>query len=59
MEIAGVDLVYAFIVTWNEVSRGVFLTEYFVNFETCMTHLQSWTYDPNHVSLECIAVVPD
>ena len=59
MEIEGVHLVYAFIVTWNDLSRGIFLTEYFTTFETCMTHLQSWTYDPNHVSLECIAVVPD
>ena len=59
MEIEGVHLIYAFIVSWNEVSRGIFLTEYFTSFETCMTHLQSWTYDPNHVSLECIAVVPD
>jgi hypothetical protein len=59
MEIEGVHLVYAFIVTWNDLSRGIFLTEYFTTLETCMTHLQSWTYDPNHVSLECIAVVPD
>jgi len=59
MEIEGVHLIYAFIVSWNEASRGIFLTEYFANFETCMTHLQSWTYDPNQVGLECIAVVPD
>jgi len=59
MEIEGIHLIYAFIVSWNEVSRGIFLTEYFANFETCITHLQSWTYDPNQVGLECIAVVPD
>jgi len=59
MEIEGVQLIYALIVSWNEVSRGVFLTEYFANLETCMTHLQSYAYDPSQVNLECIQILPD
>ena len=59
MEVADINLIYAFVVSWNEVSRGIFLTEYFANLETCMTHLQSYAYDPNQVSLECIQIMPD
>ena len=51
MEIADVNLIYAFVVHWNDVSRGVFLSEYFPTLETCMTYLQSWSYDPNQVNL--------
>ena len=59
MEVTDVNLIYAFVVSWNEVSRGVFLTEYFANLEKCMLYLQSWSYDPIQVNLECIAVVPE
>ncbi len=59
MEITDVNLIYAFVVSWNEVSRGVFFTEYFANLETCMTYLQTWAYDPNQVNVECIQVLPD
>ena len=59
MEIADVNLIYAFVVSWNDVSRGVFLSEVFTSLETCMAHLQAWTYDPNQVNLECIQVMPD
>ena len=59
MEIADVNSIYAFIVSWNAVSRGVFLTEYFANLEECMSYLQSWSYDPNQVNLECVHVIPD
>jgi hypothetical protein len=59
MEVADANLIYAFVVSWNEVSRGVFLSEFFPSLETCMTHLQSWTYDPNLLNLECIQIMPD
>ena len=59
MEIADINSIYAFIVTWNDVSRDVFLTEYFANLEKCMVYLQSWSYDPNQVNLECIQIFPD
>ena len=59
MEVADAELIYAFVVSWNEVSRGVFLTELFASMETCMTYLHSWAYDPNQVNLECIQVMPD
>ena len=59
MEVADINLIYAFVVSWNEVSRGVFLEEYFANLETCMTYLQTWAYDPNQVNLECIQITPD
>jgi len=59
MEIADVDLIYAFVVSWNEVSRGVFLSEFFPTLETCMTYLQTWAYNPNLVNLECIQVMPE
>ena len=59
MEIADIDLIYAFVVFWNDVSRGVFLSEAFPSLETCMTYLQSWSYNPNQVNLECIQVMPD
>ena len=53
------NLIYAFVVSWNDVSRGVFLSEFFLSLETCMTHLQTWTYDPNLLNLECIQIMPD
>ena len=59
MEIADVELIYAFVVSWNEVSRGVFLSEFFPSLDTCMTYLQTWAYNPNLVNLECIQVMPD
>ena len=59
MEVADANLIYAFVVFWNDVSRGVFLTEYFANLETCMAHLQSWTYDPNLLNLKCIQIMPN
>ena len=59
MEIADINLIYAFVVSWNDVSRGVFLTEYFANLEKCMLYLQSWSYDPNQVNLECIQIFPE
>lgn len=58
MEIADVNLVYAFIVSWNDVSRGVFLSEFFASLETCMAHLQSWTYDADIVNLKCVQIKP-
>ena len=59
MEIADVELIYAFVVSWNEVSRGVFLSEFFPTLDTCMAYLQTWAYNPNLVNLECIQVMPD
>jgi hypothetical protein len=59
MEIADANLIYAFVVHWNDVSRGVFLTELFSSMETCMTYLQTWTYDPNLLNLQCIQLMPD
>lgn len=59
MEIEGIHLVYAFIVSWNDVSRGIFLTEFFNTLDACMSHLQSWTYDPSQVNLECIQTIPE
>ena len=58
MEIADINSIYAFIVTWNDISRDVFLTEYFANLEECMIYLQSWSYDPNQVTLECVQLNP-
>ena len=59
MEIAEIDLIYAFVVHWNDVSRGVFLAEYFPTIETCMTFLDQWAYDSKQVNLECIQIFPD
>ena len=59
MEIADVNLIYAFVVHWNDVSRGVFLSEGFPTLETCMAYLQTWAYYPNLVNLECIQVMPE
>ena len=58
MEIADVDLIYAFVVHWNDVSRGVFLSEFFTSLETCMAYLQTWEYDPNQVNLKCVQIKP-
>ena len=59
MEVTDVNLIYAFVVSWNEVSRGVFLSEFFTSLETCMTYLQSWTYDADQVNLKCIQIKPN
>ena len=59
MEVADAELIYAFVVSWNEVSRGVFLSEFFPSLDTCMTYLKSWAYNPNLVNLECIQVMPE
>jgi len=56
MEIVYIDFVYAFIVAWNDTSRGVFLTEHFASLDECMLHLQSWSYDPNLLNLECVKI---
>ena len=53
MEIVNIDFVYAFIVAWNDTSRGVFLTEYFASLDECMSYLQSWIHDPTQVNLAC------
>ena len=58
MEVADANLIYAFVVFWNDVSRGVFLTEYFANLETCMAYLQTWEYDPDQVNLACVQIKP-
>ena len=58
MEIEGIHLIYAFIVSWNDVSRGVFLSEFFTSLETCMAYLQTWDYDPTQLNLECIQIKP-
>ena len=59
MEIADIDLIYAFIVSWNDVSRGVFLAEFFPTLETCMTFLDQWAYDSKQVNLKCIQIFPE
>ena len=59
MEVADANVIYAFVVSWNEVSRGVFLSEFFPSLDTCMAYLQAWTYDPNQVNLECIQIMPE
>ena len=59
MEIADVNLIYAFVVSWNEVSRGVFMSELFPTLETCMSYLNQWTYDTQQVNLECIQILPE
>ena len=58
MEIEGIHLIYAFIVSWNDVSRGVFLSEFFTSLETCTAHLQSWIYDAELVNLKCVQIKP-
>ena len=58
MEVTDINLIYAFIVSWNDVSRGVFLSEFFTSLETCMTYLQTWEYDPNQVNLKCVQIKP-
>jgi hypothetical protein len=59
MEIANIVESYAFVVQWIDVSRGVFLTEYFPTYETCMDYLNVWDYNPTEVKLECIQIYPD
>ena len=58
MEVTDVNVIYAFIVSWNDVSRGVFLSEFFTSLETCTAHLQSWIYDADQVNLKCIQIKP-
>ena len=59
MEVTDVNLIYAFVVSWNEVSRGVFLSEFFTSLETCMAYLQTWEYDANQVNIKCIQIKPN
>ena len=59
MELAELDMIYAFVVSWNDVSRGVFLAEFFPTLETCMTFLNQWSYDPEQVNLSCKQIFPD
>ena len=59
MEVADINLIYAFVVHWVDISRGVFLSEGFPSIETCMTFLEQWAYDPNQVSLSCIQIFPE
>ena len=59
MEITDVQMTYAFVVHWVEISRGVFLSEGFPSLETCMSFLEQWAYDPKQVNLSCIQVFPD
>ena len=59
MEVTDINLIYAFIVSWNDVSRGVFLSECFTSLETCMADLQTFEYDPTQVNLECIQIKPN
>ena len=58
MEVTDINLIYAFIVSWNDVSRGVFLSEFFTSLETCMAYLQTWEYDPDQVNLGCVQIKP-
>ena len=58
MEVTDINLIYAFIVSWNDVSRGVFLSEFFTSLETCMAYLQTWEYDPDQVNLACVQIKP-
>ena len=59
MEIAEIELIYAFLVSWNDISRGVFLAEFFPTLETCMNFLDQWNYDPTQVNLSCKQIFPD
>ncbi len=59
MEFADIDLIYAFVVAWNDVSRGMFYSEYFPSIETCTAFLNSWEYDPTQVNLKCIQIYPE
>ena len=59
MEIANIVESYAFFVQWIDVSRGVFLTEFFPTLDTCMAYLNVWDYNPTEVKLECIQIYPD
>ena len=59
MEIADVNLIYAFVVHWVDISRGVFFSEGFPSIETCMNFLEKWAYDPNQVKLSCIQIFPE
>ena len=58
MEVTDVNVIYAFIVSWNDVSRGVFLSEFFTSLETWTAHLQSWIYDADQVNLKCVQIKP-
>ncbi len=60
MEIAdGIVNTYAFVVSWIEVSRGVFFSEGMPNLQECMAYLNTFSYDAMQVKLECIQVYPE
>ena len=58
MEVTDVNVIYAFIVSWTDVSLGVFVSEFFTSLETCTAHLQSWIYDADQVNLKCVQIKP-
>ena len=49
----------AFVVSWIDLSRGVFLSEGMHGLEECMSYLNTFSYDATQVKLECIQVYPD
>ena len=60
MEIAdSIVNTYAFVVSWIDISRGVFLSEGMPGLEECMSYLTTFSYDATQVKLECIQVYPD
>lgn len=60
MEIAdGIVNTYVFVVSWLDVSRGVFLSEGMANLQECMEYLNTFSYDATQVKLECIQVYPE
>ena len=60
MEIAdSIVNTYAFVVSWIDISRGVFLSEGMPGLEECMSYLDTFSYDATQVKLECIQVYPD
>ena len=60
MEIAdSIVNTYAFVVSWIDISRGVFLSEGMPGLEECRSYLNTFSYDATQVKLECIQVYPD
>ena len=60
MEIAdSIVNTYAFVVSWIDISRGVFLSEGMPGLEECMSYLNTFSYDATQVKLEFIQVYPD
>ena len=60
MEIAdSIVNTYAFVVSWIDISRGVFLSEGMPGLEECMSYLNTFSYDDTQVKLECIQIYPD